>query len=772
MEQTYFPGHERPKKIQVIESGGIKSVIVNGKIYMSWASWDTASQRMVIAQLYKAKYATQQDLSLVFGIHINTVQKYVADFTRDGLEGLITQRGGPRGRWKLTPGMRAKILILALKEGILGYEAIQKRLELWHEHVSIPSIRQVLLENGFVHERVSVGDIEVKQISLFDTRNDGQLRLPFTYEATSDKGTKIDLEVEKNRIENAEVNSFAVVQPPRALRYYSHAQRRYLDQLEQGYYNAYAGGLLFAPLMEQYFFLPTLKRVIDIPTYEGYSLEELCVTLFYFDVFGFRSMEDFKRVYPEEFGLLIGRSYSPSLYTLRRFLYKVRELDKTEKLIDEFALMYLKSGIAKWGVLYIDGHFLPYYGIYPITKGWHGVRKIPIKGSYNFIGVDDKFTPWIFLVRSSSEDLLQKIPEILEKAKKIGRDIGLSDEVIDDLILVFDREGYSAELYRFLDGKDRKDKKRRAIFISWAKYSDKWVNEVAEERFDKSMKVKYEIQDSKDIKYFQTKRAMSKYGVIRAIVIQSGKNEKRSVIYTNAKDTEIGTEKIIELLCRRWGEENLIKELLMKHLINYSPGYVAEELEEQPMVDNPKIKELKKEKAGRATELHKLKLQLADWVLKHTEKAGLEDLKKTKIQLLADIVGIDNEILLINQEIDKTPAKIRFDQANDGERLLKLNYEKKRFLDCIKIFVYNMEKKMCDLLVNYYDIKKELLSALSMIVDRGGHIKLERGQLRVQLRRFMNSEIDYAARHICEDLNRMNPVTLDKHRLPIHYEVL
>lgn len=772
MEQSYFPGHERPKKIQVIESGGIKSVIVNGKIYMSWASWDTASQRMVIAQLYKSKYATQRDLSLVFGIHINTVQTYVVDFTRDGLEGLITQRGGPRGRWKLTPGLRAKILILALKEGILGYEAIQKRLELWHEHVSIPSIRQVLLENGFVHERVSVGDIEVKQTSLFDTRNDGQLRLPFTYEATSDKGTEIDLEVEKNRIENAEVNSFSVVEPPRALRYYSHAQRRYLDQLEQGYYNAYAGGLLFAPLMEQYSFLPTLKRVIDIPTYEGYSLEELCVTLFYFDVFGFRSMEDFNRVYQEEFGLLIGRSYSPSLYTLRRFLHKVRELDESEKLIDEFALMYLKSGIAKWGVLYIDGHFLPYYGIYPITKGWHGVRKIPMKGSYNFIGVDDKFTPWIFLVRSSSEDLLQKIPEILEKAKKIGRDIGLSDEVIDDLILVFDREGYSAELYRFLDGKDRKDKKRRAIFITWAKYSDKWVNGVAEERFDKSMKIKYEIQDSKDIEYFQTKRAMSKYGVIRAIVIQSGKNEKRSVIYTNAKDTEIGSEKIIELLCRRWGEENLIKELLMKHLINYSPGYVAEELEKQPMVDNPKIKELKKEKAGRATELHKLKLQLADWVLKQTDNASLEDLKKTKIQLLADIVGIDNEILLINQEIDKTAAKIRFDQANDGERLLKLNYEKKRFLDCIKIFVYNMEKKMCELLANYYDIKKELLPTLSMIVDRGGHIKLERGQLRVQLRRFMNSEIDYAARHICEDLNRMNPVTLDKHRLPIYYEVL
>jgi hypothetical protein len=191
----------------------------------------------------------------------------------------------------------------------------------------------------------------------------------------------------------------------------------------------------------------------------------------------------------------------------------------------------------------------------------------------------------------------------------------------------------------------------------------------------------------------------------------------------------------------------------------------------RPLVDNPEIKQLKKEKAGKATELHNLKLQLADWILKQPDKTAFEDLKKTKIQLLADIAKADNEILLLKQQIDKTPTKLRFDQVHDGEKLLKLNYEKKRFLDCIKVFVYNMEKKMSGLLLNHYDKQKEVLPALSMIVGRGGHVKLEAGQLRVQLRRFMNSEIDYAARHICEDLNRMNPVTLDKHRLPIRYEV-
>ena len=771
MEQDSFLGYEDHKEIRLIESGGLKTVVVNGQEYMSWKSWDTASQRMAIVQLYQSKFATQEDLSRMFNLHVNSIQKYVMEFTKDGIQGLAGHRSGPRERWKLTPRLRSKILLLALREGIIGYEAIQKRLEVWNERVSISSIRQVLLENGLVNERLDARSSELNQVGLFDTRDKEQLHFSFTHIAEPTEENEVIIEVEDKEIEEEGVNNSCVIDM-KALRYYSQAQRRYLDQLEQGCHDTYAGGLLFAPLLEHYSFLPMLKRVIDIPTYEGYNLEELCLTLFYFDVFGFRSMEDFKRVYPEEFGILIGRSYSPSLFTLRRFLHKIRELDKSEELIDEFGITYIKSDIAKYGVLYIDGHFLPYYGMYPITKGWHGVRRIPMKGSYNFIGVDDKFTPWIFLIRSSSEDLLQKIPEIIEKAKRIGYEVGLSDEEIEDLIVIFDREGYSAELYRFLDGKERKDKKRRAIFISWAKYSDKWVNDVEEEEFDKSIKVRYEIQHSKKVKYFQTERLMNKYGVIRAIVIQSGKNKKRSTIYTNAEDNEIGAEKIIELICRRWGEENLIKELLMKHLINYFPGYVREELDEQPLVDNPKIKELKKSKASRARELHKLKLQLADQVLRETEKTNLEEIKKKEIQLFDDISKIDNEIFFISHEIEKTPKKLRFDQAHDGERLLQLNYEKKRFLDCIKVYAYNIEKKMCELLSDHYDGKKEVLPALSMIVGRGGYIKLEGGELKVQLRRFMNMDIDYAARRICEDLNRMNPVTLDKFRFPIHYEVL
>jgi len=398
--------------------------------------------------------------------------------------------------------------------------------------------------------------------------------------------------------------------------------------------------------------------------------------------------------------------------------------------------------------------------------------KKAMKGSYHFLGVDENFMPWIFLLRSSSEDLLEKIPEMIDKAKKVARRSGVGEKQAEDLIVVFDREGFSGPLYGYLDGRDRDDQRKRAVFVSWAKYSDKWVYEIPEQRFEKKVAVSYEIQKEKRLKYFETERRMSKYGKIRAVVIERPSDGKRMAIYTNGSSDEIGSERVVQLICRRWGQENLIKELLGKHFINYMPGYVRESMKEQPLVDNPQVKRLKGKRATLRSELHKLKVRLADKVLKGAnEQNNWEEIKRKEIQLLEEIVRRENDILFLDQEVEGLPAKIPFDQAHRGRKLEKLNYEKKRFLDCIKIYAYNAQKSMCRLLLDHYDKEKELFPALSMIVERGGSLKLQGGQLRVRLQRFKNPEIDYAARGLCEDLNKMDPVTVDKYRLPIRFEV-
>ena len=375
MEQDFFQ-FGRVSKIIVAMVEDTKKVLVNGAEYMSYSKDDDETQRLAIVQLCESGVGTQEEVAQAFNIHPNSVTNYLSRFREDGLRGLLTKQRGPQEPWKLTPQRRWKILESAFRQGTNNCARICQSLKQdWNEDLSEDSIRLVLIENGFFAKKEQRQDYEQSEFKF-----DGQLELRFTKpavrEAIADKKdcgeeTKIEKAVSALKRSN-----------------YSQAERIYLDQLEQGQYSAYAGGLLFVPLLQQYSFLPIIKQTINVETYEGYSLGQLCLTLFYFDLFRFQSMEDFKTVYPEEFGLLVGKSSSPSIFTLRRFLHKVRELKKGEELIDEFALLYLKKGIARWGALYIDGHFLPYYGIYPITMGWHAVRKVPMKGSYNFLAVD------------------------------------------------------------------------------------------------------------------------------------------------------------------------------------------------------------------------------------------------------------------------------------------------------------------------------------------------------------------------------------------------
>jgi len=755
-ELLEWGGEVREHRIEVLEGDGQVCVLLNGRVYMSWESGDEESQRMAMVQLHACERATRDQLAEAFGVHVNSVQKYITNYAQNGLGGLISGQRGPQGGWKLTPQRRGKILTVAIREGVESIEAVQRRLrEGWGEEISQRSIRRVLEENALLNVESPDVESRIEQGELFACQTDRQLDLDLGI-GEDEEGWFADCDLSGDEQDPVPGRAAEAVAFPRKRCRHSSAQRVYFDRLEQGDYNAYAGGLLFAPLVQRHEFVSTLKRVIAIPTHEGYSLAEVCLTLLYADMFGFRSMEDFKRAYPEEFGVLIGRCQSPSVFTLRRFLHAVRELGKSEALIDEFAVSYLKHGQAQWGVMYIDGHFLPYHGVYPITKGWHGVRQIAMKGSYNFLAVDERFRPWLFLIRSSSEDLLEKIPELIAKAKKLGRAAGLSQDTVDEVIVLFDREGYSAELYRYLEGKDEDPKQRRAIFITWAKYADKWVYDLAEDALDKTVKVSYEIRGPEVIRYVEMNRTMNKYGKIRAIVIQSGKQKKRAAIYTNAGSEELDAQRVVGLMCRRWGEENQIKELLLKHMINYMPGYVIEDLDEQPWVDNPKIKELKKKRAGLQSSLRGFKVQLAEDVLKQSDGQA-RPLNAKEFPIMESIIRTENEILLLDAQLDELPAQVRFDEAHDGQKLMALNYEKKRFLDCIKVFSANLTEAMCRMLLKYYDRRKEILPALSMIVERAGEVKLEGGELRVRLRRFRNPEIDYAARRLCEDLNRMDP---------------
>ena len=93
--------------------------------------------------------------------------------------------------------------------------------------------------------------------------------------------------------------------------------------------------------------------------------------------------------------------------------------------------------------------------------------------------------------------------------------------------------------------------------------------------------------------------------------------------------------------------------------------------------------------------------------------------------LFVEAIGTDAEKLLIEQRIDQLPEEIPFDEAHEGRRQVRFNYERKRFLDCIKMFTYAMDKKLCEILLSYHD-REDVWPTLAMIVKQGRICKIRR----------------------------------------------
>ena len=277
-QDNLIEGPKEFRKIEIITVGGEQKVLFHGRPYMSWSCEDQVAPRVAIVQMCDSGLASQEELAALFGVHERSIRNYIAAYKIDGVNGLVIQPKGPRESWKITPETRFKILEIAYSNRHMTYARLAEILKgRWNAEVSINSIRQVLIENGFIEERIKRE--RSQPMDLFGGTA-GSLELDFK-EAADVKSNESSPETKGSGKSDRDSD---LTNAAKDRSYYSQAERIYLDELERGVWSAYAGGLLFVPLIRQYHFLEMVERMIDMPTYEGYSLQQLGLALFYFDV--------------------------------------------------------------------------------------------------------------------------------------------------------------------------------------------------------------------------------------------------------------------------------------------------------------------------------------------------------------------------------------------------------------------------------------------------------------------------------------------------------
>jgi hypothetical protein len=261
---------------------------------------------------------------------------------------------------------------------------------------------------------------------------------------------------------------------------------------------------------------------------------------------------------------------------------------------------------------------------------------------------------------------------------------------------------------------------------------------------------------------------------MRAIILFVPGSKKRIAILTNDLRDK---KEIAFLMINRWGQENFFKLMKKDYHIDYHPGYDTKEIESAPLIKNPQYDRISKTIKKINTLITKATAELGRKAqqskLKHQP---LSRLKEKNQSLINKIHSLKAQKKRWMKRRGDTPKKISLKEAYLRQDLKELDLEKKAILDSVKITAYNLQRHLMQFInrstrsnnddssVNTYDIIKQ-------ITKRGARLKLSYNTLYVTIGYFNDKQIQKIAEKLCEYLNTLNPVSLDKFGFQIKYQV-
>ncbi|MGI0037681.1 MAG: putative transposase [Nitrososphaera sp.] len=692
----------------------------------------------------------------------NTVSKLVQTKRLLGLQYIFESDKGPKAPWKVVDEIVAHIDQAVKDDPDITNAKIVALLEQAGHSISETSVRKVrnryhgsltespgrlaerkttLQEKNRVAERIVRRDLLLYQMQFF------QAELPETV-------TQIDpFDYDQG---------YANLAP---------AQQRYLKSLRVGMPCQYAGGFLYSTILERFGFRKIVQQVFGdcfAPRAHSYALEVIFLTLFFSIVFHFPSIEALKKAKPLDWGVLLGRRRLPNRKAIHKMLNQLTAFNRASKLMKDFAVMFVKEQIVDVGILFFDEHFLPYYGIERIQQGFFSTRHMVLEGNYQFWAHDMNGRPVFVITTDAHLKLRDMIPEMIRRAKEIsGR---------ESIMIVFDRGGYSIELFELIA-------LANAVFVTWAKYvPEMTIAEIKDEEYSEFV---FESHGHRETyKLYSTERVIKegrtpanqhrelKKMTVRMIVVWRLSTGQKTALYTNDKSSPM--EKLAEPMTRRWSEqENIFQKMMRRYNLNYHPGYYIDELANQPLVANPKIKSVKAEIKELEYRITQQKQQLATRMLNLKNKnVSVEAYEKRQRKTLPKLQALEQQLASLQQQLQALPEHVSIIEALAGGKLSACDLEKKKIYDVIQIVAYNAEQLLLESFQKHYHDTRDIEQILDMIINYGGYIKLYNNTLYVIINYLDQPAYRRAAVELCKELNAVAPKTMDTFQFPIFFKVM
>ncbi|MDZ7759779.1 MAG: hypothetical protein U5L00_05935 [Desulfovermiculus sp.] len=409
-------------------------------------------------------------------------------------------------------------------------------------------------------------------------------------------------------------------------------------------------------------------------------------------------------------------------------------------------------------VFFIDGHFLPYYGLHVIAKGYYTVRRMPLKGNEIYAVTDLQGRPLFFLTESCEIDFRPMIARSAEMLIDLG---------IERPILVFDRGGYGVHFFNELD--------QQADFVTWAKHlPEKAMTElpgfipmcIAEEEIEIA-ETSRTIRDDSNRQKRWPERAKFHAGAPGGHQIPKIRQVYGDI---HQQHRETGPRDCLLYASALGKSENFFKESLAWFNLDYHPGYDLKELEEQPLVDNPDIALIRKGIKALKNDIKELQkeIDLRKYKLGNRQDKRIEK-KLTKLE--QEKAEKETELQRFEDKLSQLPDKISILELLKGRPMNRCDLEKKKLYDLMQCLAFHSRERLVEIFRDCYDDPRDIKQILGMITRRSGLIKLIGDTLVVIIDGIDNTKYRKAADKLCHKLNEQEITLVGRLKVKLSFHL-
>lgn len=445
---------------------------------------------------------------------------------------------------------------------------------------------------------------------------------------------------------------------------------------------AAAGVLLALPALLQQGLLEVSEKVYGALNNGFFGLRSTLLVLAFMSLLRIKSPEQLGGHAPGELGLALGLDRAPEVKTLRRKLRELGARGQAHELLTGLARRWAEDDSDALAVLYVDGHVRPYHG----RNGKHTLpkRRVPrirlsMPATSEFWVNDKHAQPLLVVTGKGTQGLLATLDnQILPQVREL---VGSERRTT----LVFDREGWSPDKFKrwHAQGFDILTY-RKGAQEQWPEHEFAWVEEDIE-----GHAVRYQLAE---------RGVQLRPGFwVREIRRWCTAEHQTAFIATDRGSTAVA---LAGCMFSRWRQENFFRYMRHEFALDHLCTYAVDPDDPERLVPSP----LRKRKAA---QLRAVRNKIAELQTEYGQKAldnperqrpTIRGFKIAHGAVGKQIRALRDEAEGLAQEVRDLPPKVPLRDVTSDKEIVRLEDERKRITDAIKMVAYRAESALAGLL--------------------------------------------------------------------------